>query len=126
MIYPFNFKTNNMTNTTQDLVTEIIQALTPIFQKHLEANVSEAKTEKPTNKMQNQRFELTYERIGKLTRMNPAMMREIVELKMKRKKQKTIAEIINTSQASVSNYLKEFQKHYKEAEKSVQTKLNVA
>jgi C-terminal processing protease CtpA/Prc len=115
-----------MTNTTQDLVTEIIQALTPIFQKHLEANVSEVKTEKPIKEKKNERFELTFERIGKHTRLNTKIMREIVELKMQSKKQKTIAKIINKSEPTVSNYLKAFQKHYQEAQKNIQTKLSVA
>lgn len=114
-----------MTNATQDLVTEIVQAITPIFQKFLEANNTEVK-EEATAKIYNQRFELTFDRIGKHTRLDPQMMRQIVDLKMKRNKQKTIAKILNTSQPSVSNYLKVFQKHYKKAEKSVQTKLNVA
>lgn len=114
-----------MTNATQDLVTEIVQAITPIFQKFLEANTSKIK-EEATAKIYNQRFELTFDRIGKHTRLDPQMMRQIVDLKMKRNKQKTIAKILNTSQPSVSNYLKVFQKHYKKAEKSVQTKLNVA
>tara|TARA_B100001059_G_C17826711_1_gene581856 strand:- start:2787 stop:3131 length:345 start_codon:yes stop_codon:yes gene_type:complete len=114
-----------MTNTTQDLVTKIVQAITPIFQEYLEANNTEVKAE-PAAKIHNERFELTFDRIGKYTRLDPEMMRQIVDLKMKRNKQKTIAKILNTSQPSVSNYLKVFQKHYKKAEKSVQTKLNVA
>jgi len=115
-----------MKNTTQDLVTEIIQAITPIFQKYLESNASVEKTEKPMKEKKNERFELTFDRIGKYTRLDTAKMRSIVDLKMQQKKQKTIAKILNTSQPSVSNYLKVFQKHYKKAEKSVQTKLNVA
>lgn len=115
-----------MTNTTQDLVTKIVQAITPIFQEYLEANASVEKTEKPMKEKKNERFELTFERIGKHTRMNPAIMREIVELKMQKKKQKTIAQLINKSEPTVSNYLKAFQKHYLEAQKNVQIKLNVA
>lgn len=115
-----------MKNTTQELVLKMVQAITPILQEYLEANASEAKTEKPTNKIHNERFELTFDRIGKYTRLDPQKMRKIVDLKMQRKKQKTIAEMLNTSQPSVSNYLKTFQKHYKKAEQSIQTKLNVA
>jgi len=115
-----------MTNTTQDLVTKIVQAITPIFQEYLQANVSEATPEKTIKEKKNERFELTFERIGKHTRLNTKIMREIVELKMQSKKQKTIAKIINKSEPTVSNYLKAFQKHYQEAQKNVQTKLSVA
>lgn len=115
-----------MTNTTQELVLKMVQAITPILQEYLEANASEAKTEKPTNKIHNERFELTFERIGRYTRLDPDVMRKIVDLKMQRKKQTSIAKILNTSQPRVSNYLKVFQTHYKKAEKSLQTKLNVA
>ena len=114
-----------MKNTNNNLVLKLVQAITPILQEYLEANNTEVK-EEPAAKIHNERFELTFERIGKHTRLDPQKMRQIVDLKMKRNKQKTIAKILKTSQPSVSNYLKVFQKHYKKAEKSVQTKLNVA
>lgn len=113
-----------MTNTTQELVLKMVQAITPILQEYLEANASEVKTERPVSKIHTERFELTFERIGRYTRLDPEKMRKIVDLKLQKKKQKTIAQILNTSQPSVSNYLKTFQKHYKKAEQSVQTNLN--
>jgi ribosomal protein S8 len=114
-----------MKNTNNNLVLKLVQAITPILQEYLEANNTEVK-EEPAAKIYNQRFELTFDRIGKHTRLDPQKMRQIVDLKMKRNKQKTIAKILKTSQPSVSNYLKVFQKHYKKAEESVQTKMNVA
>ena len=115
-----------MTNTNQDLVLKMVQAITPILQEYLEANASGAKTERTENKINNDRFELTFERIGRYTRLDPEVMRKIVDLKMQRQKQINIAKILNTSQPRVSNYLKVFQTYYKKAEKSLQTKLDVA
>lgn len=101
-----------MTNTTQDLVTEIVQALTPIFQKHLE-NVSNkqqsSQQSQPTQQKKPTLAEKTLDHIKKHTRLDAELMKKIVEVKFRDKDnrltQNQIAQMTGTYQTNVSKYL---------------------
>lgn len=101
-----------MTNTTQDLVTEIVQALTPIFQKHLE-NVSDkqqpAQQAQPTQQKKPTLAEKTLDHIKKHTRLDAELMQKIVAIKFRDKEhrltQNQIAQMTGSTQTNVSKYL---------------------
>ena len=115
-----------MKNTNNNLVTEIVQAITPIFQKYLEANVSEADRQTPKVKKltTSSQHELTYLSIASNTSLDVGTMRQMVNLKIRGSKQEEIAKELNTSQSRVSIYLKAFKTHYKLTTK--QQRLEVA
>lgn len=127
---------------TTTLTYQIVKAITPILQRYLEEN-DQAKTKpeyKTTtlatkhqenvtkNALNDDLIEMILQKIESQNRLDSQLMRDIINLKRQntRMKQTVIAKTLNTSQPTVSNYLTTFRKYYKDSQKFVQTKLEVA
>lgn len=105
---------NNITN--KDLIAAFLRALIPVAQKFLDqemttqtpgTQMSLVKDEQPKDIKQ-----LVFQKISRNTRLKTRDMIQMVDLKIKGKSQCEIAQVCNTSQSRVSQYLRAFKTQY--------------